>query len=278
VSQRTIAGGDVVETWKSGDASVVAVGAAGSTIAIHPVSAANGSGSVTASVTSAPIDKSGPDAAARAVAAYAASGRSVYADALAVSGDPAWAARVAAQAGTTSTATANRPATSATPHGIIDSACANAVGDSNHAYGRVCVVQNLITATSNGTWYIGDQTSGSANDTATLHALTRFHAWDSYPTGNGIVEWNPQSTIPKGSCSNVTASLSYSGVGVSQSSTVCPDKLTPTIYDHGFGTEWSGCDHHAYVEGAPGVDVDKRGPTASAVVTAWSYIHWDLSC
>jgi len=103
ISHKALPGGAAVDTYRdaAGNLTVVS-GAAGSTPQLSKVTVtrdASGKvvgGSATAGVSTPSINKNDPQAVSKAVAAM--SKRSVYSEALAVSGDPKFAATVAANA------------------------------------------------------------------------------------------------------------------------------------------------------------------------------------
>lgn len=129
---------------------------------------------------------------------------------------------------------------------------------------------------SGSTWYIGDDVTGSGNDTrSTGYSLTYFHAWVGYnQSGNHLVRWSPSATVTRGSCSTYTASVGYSSSSISSAQTVCPDRLDPTQNTASNGVAWRGCDYHKYTEGAPSTDVEYNGPGASTTATAKATISW----
>lgn len=238
-------------------------------------------GSATAGMSTGNINKNDPQSVAKAVAAM--SKRSVYAEALAVSGDVKFAANVAKQAHqpasmTPMSTTASPTASPMISNGsIIGSACVKVYGDANYAYGHTCTVQTLMSQ-SGSTWYIGDDVTGSANDTHSVgYRLWYFHAWVGYnENGNHLIKWNPSSTATRGSCSNYTASIGYGSSSISSSQTVCPDRLDPTENTASNGVKWTGCDYQNYTEGAPSTDVEYNGPGADISATAKATIAWHL--
>ena len=277
--QKTIAGGDAAVAWKIGDSTVTAAALPGATVTVTIYGGNGQAGGAEASVSLPPVDKTRKDAAERATYDYAASGRSVQSEALAVGYSAVEAAQISPQlSGSPTAATTSdsvSQAASTLVGTIIGSACANVTGDGGHAYGKACIIQTLMQ--QNGLdWYIGDEITSSANDSGSFWKLTGLQAWDTYGSGNTIVRWKPSATYNASACSNVTYSLSYNGIGISASDIICPDRVDPKFWgNYGYGTNWTGCDVHQYVEGAPSVDLDHNPPNASPSVTVHVYIWWN---
>jgi hypothetical protein len=266
LSQHSIAGGDVVASWQVGAATVTAAALPGSTVTVSSFGPVGQAGGAEASVTLNAVNKTGANAADRAIKAYKSSGRSVYSEAVAVGYSPAEATKL-------QTNLTSGPLIASAS--IIGSACATVYGDAGSAYGRACVVQYLMQATQGGDWYIGDKITGSGSDSDWLWKLTGLQSWETYGSGNSIIDWSPGSTQFPSSCGNFTASLGFAGSGISASTTICPDRLDPKFFTRGFGTNWTGCDKNQYVEGTPSVDLDHNLWWASIAVTIHVAIWWN---
>jgi hypothetical protein len=96
-------------------------------------------------------------------------------------------------------------------------------------------------------WYESDQfeASGAMHDpTCDLNCdhFTGLRFGVTWPSGNTVETWKPNTTKQEGSCTTETASLSYGGAGVSESSTECPE--TFGYYSGGgstdFSSKWDG--------------------------------------
>jgi hypothetical protein len=136
----------------------------------------------------------------------------------------------------------------------------------------------MIQDNGGGNWIIGDEITGSGNDTGPWgwNTLTNLTAYVNYGSHNTIVQWRPNSAIPEGSCSTVSLGLTYAGVSLSDSSTVCPDVLSPygTNTSNKFGSSWSGCDWDMITEGVDSVDVDNNPWNASDWPNLTVSISW----
>lgn len=205
-------------------------------------------------------------------AAYSRAGKSVIQDAMAVGYTLTQARRIAGRAGLRSP--------SYSPGQIIQTPCASVSGDSGQAYGRTCDVQKMVQDNGGGNWIIGDEVTGSGNDTGPYrwNTLTNLTAYVNYGANNTIVQWTPNSSIYEGSCSTVSLGLTYDGVSLSDTQTICPDREDPygTNTGNKFGSSWSGCDSNNFVEGVNAVDVDNNPSNASdwpglTVSISWGY-------
>jgi hypothetical protein len=153
-------------------------------------------------------------------------------------------------------------------------------GDGGDAYGRACDIQRMVQDNGGGNWIIGDEVTSSGNDTGPFRwdILEGLTAYVNYGANNTIVKWVPNSTVTEGNCSTVSLGLSYDGVSLSDTQTICPDRMDPygTNTSNKFGSSWSGCDDPAYTEGTNSVDVDNNPWNASAwpgitVGISWGY-------
>lgn len=264
--------GTVATTWGKGDARVAVSGAPG----IHVTIGADG-----VSAKPAPIDKSQTTGAA-AVAAYAAAGRSVVKDAIAVGVDPVEAQRrfgnsIAPQGivdgSTTSKGPGHQAPTMAVSGQIINSWCVSVSSADGKATTQACDTQYLDQDNGGGDWYLVDkqQASGNSTDTNWFQPtrLSQIAVWVSYSSGNQVIQWNPGSTTGVGACETRTYSISgQSGLGYSISQQVCPDSVGPYVLDTGttnpqFGTTWRGRQPDAnFWEGTAGVDLVHSPPGA----------------
>jgi hypothetical protein len=158
---------------------------------------------------------------------------------------------------------------------ILETPCVSVTGDSGSAWGRACDTQKFVQDNGGANWVVGDQIVGSGNDPGSA-ALSNLKAWVSYGPNNSIINWSPNATVSVGGCTNWTAGLTYSGLNLSASTTICSDRVDP--YDAGggtqFGSSWSGCDVSNYTEGVAAVDVDNNPSNASFWVTLNIYIGW----
>lgn len=145
--------------------------------------------------------------------------------------------------------------------------------------GETCDVITMVqeNGPNDQNWYLGDEltTSGSESNWDTnLESLTGN---DKYANGNQIVKWDPSSSRTQGSCSSISENLTYDGVGVSSTDSVCPNKISPEWYapTTGSGVTWSGCDG-TDILGAPGVDVLHSPPGTSLKMVVRIKMSWGI--
>jgi hypothetical protein len=260
VGEEQIPGGDWTASWTVNGETVKVAAPAGSTVIV----AQTGGRSASALVRTPAQSKRGTSLKSLATA-YAAAGKSVVQDAMAVGYSSAEAQALAGGV---------RPAFK--PGDIISSPCASVTGDGGDAWGRACDVQKMMQDNGGGNWYVGDQVTGSAdNSWNSLYDITGLAADVNYGSGNSIIQWQPNSTVSTGSCTTRGYSLNYNYVNVSTSSTICPDRMDPDGPSNTrFGGHWSGCDKWGSdTEGVNSVDVvsDPSNATANPGlgVTIW---------
>ena len=241
LSEQQIPGGDWTASWIVQGETVKVAAPAGSTVVV-----AQPDGKSASAMVRTPAQSKQGTSLKSLAAAYAAAGKSVVQDAMAVGYTQAEAEALVGGV---------HPAYS--PGDIISSPCASVTGDGGDAWGRACDVQKMMQDNGGGNWYVGDQVTGSGNDTNGRNSLSGLAADVNYGSGNSIIQWQPNSTVSTGSCTTRGYSLSYNYVNVSTSSTVCPDRMDPDGPSNTrFGGHWSGCDRWgADTEGVNSVDV-----------------------
>jgi hypothetical protein len=290
----TLVGGDTVTSWSGNGITVAAAAQPGSEIVIHAPSAVK---SATAGVTSTvgagvnpPPSLSGSNPTVLAQQ-YAASGRSVYSEALAVGTPPAVAASMAASLGVgvsgVSAQTSNQrgstaPTITATTTGpIINSNCAYTSVDSGNIWGSACLVQRLLQAIP-GEYYIGNQitTSGAAKAAAGGNRLVGLEGY--YYWGNGYtytrVRWAPSSSRYVGTSTTYTLTASYAGFGLSVPITQHPGTLTPEFPNHftqaAFGSKWTRSNGNGTVDSANSCAIVHLGPGAPGDANSYVIISY----
>lgn len=228
VSQSTYSGQDVETNWSlpNGD-SVTVAGPQGSVLNIQPISWTGDPGTTVAPeiiTVSPPPPSTTAITGDQAISLYAASGFSLYHDAMAVGFSSAEASQMI-----------NEDAASSSR--IFSHICANDQWK-GHYTSHECVYQVLLQSSGSKDWYIANKTRSS--ETAVGHnALEEFATWVSH-AGHDNIDWDPSATITKGSCSTVTLNVGYNGSGVSVSQDVCPQTLNPRFGDwNGFGAKWT---------------------------------------
>ncbi|MGC9670962.1 hypothetical protein ACNTMW_30995 [Planosporangium sp. 12N6] len=171
------------------------------------------------------------------------------------------------------------------PGDILDSWCVDVSGDVKdgkaYAWGHGCNVRKVMQM-NGADWYVGDQISGTANDTGnftTGHALTNFRLRNDWDSGNTVVQYSPTGVVNTSSCGTFNPSLTFDKVTVSASSQLCADNLQPTFNgSFGFGAKWNGCNAFNYNQGVAAVDVVHSPPSASLGATLYATIWWASLC
>lgn len=219
-----------------------------------------------------PPDIDDPAAAAQE---YRAAGRSVAQDAQALGISPADAAQIGirydeeeAANDSTSARSTGRQALGS----IFASGCATV--DNSYVYWHGCFTRT--SGDSDSTYnYIGDQ-SQATGYAKNIHRLTRGRAKHEYNGANAlIVRWQPIIDIPEGSCQQVTFGVSGYGLSLSDTFTLCPDKLHPSISDSVFESSWEGHSHGTKGVAAETLVRVKRGTSSGFtfhVSAAWTYL------
>jgi hypothetical protein len=269
LAQWKLPGGSVASRWQVGNNVVVVAGAPGTVVG---VSGTGGSLGITAT-PSAALAKASEDPQALA-AKVAASGGSVYWDALAVGATPAEAAQmtlalhVPLPAGVAAAGGARAGAdAAASPSSVggpeINFTCDHGSADGGSAQGTACacMVQRLDDASA-GTDYVDDDVvSTSSENAAALSSLCWVHVQDyyRYPGSRGdhtAVDWEPSASVPVGTPTDKSWGISVLGGTLTASETVYPNGLTPILEDPwgsvgqfhaGFEMDWAGSEGSAKV-------------------------------
>lgn len=126
-------------------------------------------------------------------------------------------------------------AASSSPDDIVNANCI--INDLPDAYSKGCFTTKRGTY-SGGFLYRGDQ----------FYALVDpEYNYESYTVTGGftyggslVINSDPQSEIPSGSCGDVTLGFSFFGANFSESRVVCPDKISPTEREASMQTTWIG--------------------------------------
>ncbi len=107
--------------------------------------------------------------------------------------------------------------------------------DNSNGWAHGCYSRK--TGNTSRYWGTSSVVSGSAKGIRSLERLRTRHIYNSTTE---IRRWRPQEDISAGSCGSRTIGLSYQGISWSQSSTVCPAKLSPSFHDKGkeFRVTW----------------------------------------
>jgi hypothetical protein len=268
VSASTITGGDLATTW-SVDTSggVSAAGLPGSQVTYQAL----GPNEIETTLT----PPSGADSSA---AAYAASGRSVYWEALATGVPAAVAAQMtlalgdsipagAASSSGSKGSSATTSAETVSPDSIFNSGCAHDYfpNTSKKIWGEACIQQSFLEDVP-GSVYVENQVTTTGDDTYASDSYLTYLEGDSHwPVGvtETRVGWSPSGTINEGSPTLYTLMASYDGLGGSIQEYQYPATLSPYYpsgpSDPGFGSDWEGYNQNTD-NSANNVDIVHIGP------------------
>ena len=136
-------------------------------------------------------------------------------------------------------------------------------------FGDVNCCSTLFVVTQNGSdWWFNNKYKLSVHSTDTSFPFPLrliLAAWDiRWASGNLVYDWDPDSDVPVGSCTTVTASISDRG-GISISGTVCPNNLGVfTLDSRRSGAQWTGTEKGTQWEVALGVQAVHSPPGAPA--------------
>ncbi|EWT00377.1 hypothetical protein N865_16045 [Intrasporangium oryzae NRRL B-24470] len=302
VAEKVAKDGSVVATITTAKGTVTVAGQRGALATMKSDTGATKKGAPTASggIETAVTLPDVKDQDAKALAkAYRSSGRSVVLDAMATGMsfedavrsfgdmDPEGTAallkaRSASTGGTLTLASPTKQTTTSTTSAVLaaapvllDSVCADASGDAGNATSHACAVR-YIDWSSGGDVYYSHKEKVTARDDDWWYALDTAKVWVVYGSGNSVVDWDPYTTIPRGSCGTVSVGVTdpKTGVNIGYSGTVCPDKEGPVWTDsnRGYGAYWSG--YSRDYQGAVATSVVHSPPSASGSMTVKTYIHW----
>jgi hypothetical protein len=282
VSEMLIAANTVVDTFKSPDSTLRLIGRPGSTAAVSLTRGSQQTPGTFRVTLSAERPKTEADSHA-----YADSGRTVVGDLVALGMPRLEAERqfgdmetldgrnpyLADARNSTATASMRREsqvrlnalaASSTTPYDVM---CADVNAHGGKIVGRGC--STLFLVTQNGSdWWFNNKYKLSVHSTDTSFPFPLrliLAAWDiRWASGNVVYDWDPDSDVPVGSCTTVTASISDRG-GISISGTVCPNNLGVwTLDSRRSGAQWTGTEKGTQWEVALGVQAVHSPPGAPA--------------
>jgi hypothetical protein len=282
VSEVVTARNTVVDTFKSPDSTIRLIGRPGSTASVSVTPASQDAPGTFQVTLSADRPKTQADSHA-----YADSGRTVVGDLVALGvprgeaerqfgdmetldGHNPYLVDPASGAGKDSsrlgspTAPASAAASSTTPYDVL---CTDVNAYGGKIVGRGCSTLFLVTQNGSDWWFNNKyKFSVHSTDTSFLYPLRLIlAAWDlRWASGNVVYDWDPDSSVPVGSCTTVTASISDRG-GISISGTVCPNQLDVwTLSSTRSGAQWNGTERGTQWEVALGVQAVHSPPGAPA--------------
>jgi hypothetical protein len=162
-------------------------------------------------------------------------------------------------------------------------ACASGSFDGGHLKVYGCDVTRRV-GTSGLVWYLTDATESSARMTDTgcvfCDHLTGLKFGVQYGSGNIIQSWRPAATNDVGACVTNTVSLTFHGVGVSETAQQCP--ATFGLYGIGstyYSTKWDGKGHGPSngARATHAVDGVYNGAVASPYPSVYYTVWWTTS-
>jgi hypothetical protein len=282
VSEVVISADTVVDTFKSPDSTLRLIGRPGSTASVSLTRGSKETPGTMSVTLSAERPKTEADSHA-----YADSGRTVIGDLVALGMPRSEAERQfgdmenlegrnpylpdphdgPATRSSRSGALASLVAVTASTTTPYDVMCADVNSHGGKIVGRGC--STLFLVTQNGSdWWFNNKYKLSVHSTDTSFPFPLrliLAAWDiRWASGNIVYDWDPDSVVPVGSCTTVTASISDRG-GISISGTVCPNNLDVwTLDSRRSGAQWTGTERGTQWEVALGVQAVHSPPGAPA--------------
>lgn len=277
-AEQVAQGGAVVDTYRSGTATVKVIGRPGSSVTI-----ADTTDSVTGRRTaSVRLSTSRPKTVADADA-YRRSGRSTVADLVALGmprdqavrefGDMDTLGPGAGVAGRRLASAdlafpqmqALTAVSSTTPY---DTLCASLSYDGGKISGYGCSTLFLVAA-SGGDWWFDNKYKFSAHSTdGSIFRPQRLFevGWSlSWAANNVVYDWEPDSTVNRNDCGTARFSLSAHGASVSIEAPICPTKISPwNLAGTRSGSLWQGIERGQDWEAAIGVQAVHSPPNAAA--------------
>jgi hypothetical protein len=122
------------------------------------------------------------------------------------------------------------------PGDIYDSGCAEI--DSS-VFWRGCYRRYRTDDNDANAWYTADESQGTGHGKGAWYLRTG-RTDHRYGTGQ-VVQWQPTSDVPAGSCRQQTFSVGAHGVSMSRTTTVCPQKISINVNDSKrFFAQWNG--------------------------------------
>jgi len=129
---------------------------------------------------------------------------------------------------------------------VYSQPCFSYTNPSGHVYFYGCDTQ-WLDQTYGYDWYMFDQQQVSGRSDCSqwfwCDRLTQLYNYVSYSAGNGVIQWSPDSTTSVGSCRQQMVGITspQSGLGYSETSTVCPNTFGPYVLNSTqFGAVWNG--------------------------------------
>lgn len=145
--------------------------------------------------------------------------------------------------------------------------------------GRAVRRHAILFYRSPGDWWLNSKYKFSAHSTdgGIIRPLRLWSAgWSlGWSANNVVYDWEPDTTISKGSCTTVTTSVTPAVGSIGISGQVCPEKVSPwRITSRESGSIWmgqsSGTDYYA----AFGVQANHNPPNASSSYDSTYYIEF----
>jgi len=175
-----------------------------------------------------------------------------------------------------------RPTAAATSTSVpYDNQCATISYAGGKIEGYGCSTLYLVSA-SGGDWWFSNKykVSAHSSDTSFYRPQRLFElGWSlGWSANNVVYEWEPDTTVNRNDCGNVTFSLGGKAGSISVSAPICPTKLEP--WNLGLtrsGAMWQGIERGTDWEAAAGLQLVHSPPSAAASFTstfALTYAPW----
>jgi len=169
---------------------------------------------------------------------------------------------------------------------VYTTSCASIKSSDGHLYAYGCDVENLDQAIG-WDWYLADQHRVSARSDCSANYfcdhLRQVFEWETWVSGNQVIDWTPQATNSVGSCTNYTISYTSTrtGTSYSESSEICPNTFGPYVLNATqFGSIWKGFppDVNYYYEAAQSEDEVHNPPYVATTMTYRIGMAWCWDC
>jgi len=142
-----------------------------------------------------------------------------------------------------------------------------------------CDARIIEAMQANGQWYLSHQMKVTAQYDSLWSALDNTYMSVIYAPGgagggNRFIDVDPWATESIGSCANVTMSVSWGGFAASYQQPVCPQRIGPRFYEHGYGVNWEGLS--SYWRGVHGAAIVSSTPGVAASRTVDAHMFWTI--
>lgn len=296
VAETTTPEGAVIDTFQSGDMTVKVIGTPGASISFYPGASAEDNTKTLGVLMTTVRPKTEKDATR-----YRDSGRTVVGDLVALGVprdvaerefgdmetmdgtnpyltdvDATSTAVLASVVGPSQETRAPDAATTATPY---DTQCITASAAGGLIYGYGCSTFYRVSAVGTD-WWFNNKYKFSAHSSDTSFPFPKRLqqvGWKiQWSSDNVVYDWEPFSTMPRGSCATVTLSATWKGIGISIAGTICPDKLEPwELASTKSGARWVGAEAGTAWEAAIGLQAVHNPPGVATSYSSYAmWVYW----